>query len=169
MGVANPRPTAPLAMADPGAVLREDDYLPCLFFADDGVLIALDRETLQAMTDFLAESLAEVGLFLNAGKTKWMVVAPADMPREAYHIADVVLGATRTPIDGGRQDGRTGRRVSLPWRHSQLALELDSVVESRARSCKSHVGQGVGLWLSAARRIDARSTGLSERDGVHAL
>ena len=84
VGVANPRPTAPLAMADPGAVLREDDYLPCLFFADDGVLIALDRETLQAMTDFLAESLAEVGLFLNAGKTKWMVVAPADMPREAY-------------------------------------------------------------------------------------
>ena len=83
-GVANPRPTAPLAMADPGAVLREDDYLPCLFFADDGVLIALDRKTLQAMTDFLAESLAEVGLFLNAGKTKWMVVAPADMPREAY-------------------------------------------------------------------------------------
>lgn len=31
VGVANPRPTAPLAMADPGAVLREDDYLPCLF------------------------------------------------------------------------------------------------------------------------------------------
>ncbi len=39
----------------------------CHVFADDGVLIAFDRTTLQAMTDFLAESLAEVGLFLNAG------------------------------------------------------------------------------------------------------
>jgi hypothetical protein len=96
VGVANPRPTAPLAMAaDPGAVLREGDYLPCLFFADDRVLIALDRETLHAMTDDFAESLAEVGLFLNAGKTKRMVVAPADMPREAYETSETLCAAQR--------------------------------------------------------------------------
>ncbi len=98
VGVANPRPTAPLAMAaDPGAVLREGDYLPCLFFADDRVLIALasDRETLHAMTDDFAESLAEVGLFLNAGKTKRVVVAPADMPREAYETSETLCAAQR--------------------------------------------------------------------------
>jgi hypothetical protein len=32
---------------------------------------------------------------------------------------------------------------------------------------EEHVGQGVGLWFLAARRVDARPTGLFERDGIH--
>ena len=76
----HPRPTAPRAPRSGNAQRgtqfyndawqwHEGDYLPCLFFADDGVLIATDRVTLQEMTEFLADALADVGLFLNAGKT----------------------------------------------------------------------------------------------------
>ena len=51
------------------------DFLMSLFFADDGVLLEFDVHRLQAMLDVLKLSLARVGLLLNVGKTKWMVIA----------------------------------------------------------------------------------------------
>ena len=60
---------------DPDEYIQED-MLPCLFFADDGVLLAYDMAALQALMDVLVRELSLVGLSLNIKKTKCMVVAP---------------------------------------------------------------------------------------------
>ena len=62
----------------------QQDSLPCSFFADDGVLLDADRGTMQAMLDYLAERLADLGLIINVGKTKWMLVPPADTTEAEY-------------------------------------------------------------------------------------
>ena len=62
----------------------QDDYLPCLFFADDGVLAELRTTELQRMLTTLARSLASVGLQINVAKTKWMLVPPSWCSKENY-------------------------------------------------------------------------------------
>ena len=56
------------------SVLSQEDHLPCLYFADDGVLLAFDLGVLQDMLDITVSSLAALGLTVNVRKTKWMVV-----------------------------------------------------------------------------------------------
>jgi len=56
------------------AALGQNEYLPCLYFADDGVLLAFDLSDLQAMLDITVDALRALGLFVNVRKTKWMVV-----------------------------------------------------------------------------------------------
>ena len=67
----------------PNSKLQED-HLSSLFFADDGALLEVDDGThkdqalqLQDMLDLVSASLERVGLRLNVGKTKWLIVADA--------------------------------------------------------------------------------------------
>jgi len=61
-----------------------EDHLSSLFFADDGALLEVDDGAdkdqalqLQVMLDLVSASLERVGLRLNVGKTKWLIVANA--------------------------------------------------------------------------------------------
>jgi hypothetical protein len=55
-----------------------------LFFADDGVLIARDRATLQLMMDAVVAELGEICLLLNAKKTKILIVPPLTATEAQY-------------------------------------------------------------------------------------
>ena len=108
--------------------------MPCLF-ADDGVLIATDRVTLQEMTEFLADALADVGLFLNAGKTKWMIVAPAEASRADYEV--LCAQALLNPLVVGDESVKLVEEFRylgsvLNWRWNWSASW--KVVQDRARA-----------------------------------
>ena len=60
------------------------DMLYSLFFADDGVLIARDRATLQLMIDAVVAELGEICLLLNAKKTKVLIVPPLTATEAQY-------------------------------------------------------------------------------------
>ena len=60
------------------------DMLYSLFFADDGVLIARDRATLQLMIDAVVVELGEICLLLNAKKTKVLIVPPLTATEAQY-------------------------------------------------------------------------------------
>ena len=51
-----------------------DDFLQCLFFADDGTLVETDHAALQTMLDHLSSCFSALGLEINVKKTKWMIV-----------------------------------------------------------------------------------------------
>ena len=61
-----------------------EDYLQCLFFADDGSLMETDHEALQYMLDNLARLLLAIGLEINVPKTKWLLVPPAWAKEDRY-------------------------------------------------------------------------------------
>ena len=68
---------------DDGRVLTDaptqDDFLTCLYFADDGVLMDFDQARLQTLIDLTQTELARIGLLLNIPKTKWLLVARASL------------------------------------------------------------------------------------------
>ena len=68
----------------PSGVFDALDMLFSLFFADDGVLIARDRATLQLLIDAITTELGDICLALNARKTKVLVVPPAATSEELY-------------------------------------------------------------------------------------
>ena len=72
-------PAAAGAAADPG-----ESLLPCLYFADDGALLAYGGLAMQAMLDITMEELAKLGLVINVKKTKWMVVPPHWVKEKDY-------------------------------------------------------------------------------------
>jgi hypothetical protein len=85
---------------DPNSA-AQDDFMVSICFADDAGLIALDVATLQLVLDTFAAALAECGLSLNVGKTKWMIVAPARSSATEY--AELKRAALLTPLRAGGQ------------------------------------------------------------------
>ena len=79
----------------------QDDFMVSICFADDAGLIAMDVATLQLVLDTFAAALAECGLSLNVGKTKWMIVAPARSSETEY--AELKRAALMTPLHVGGQ------------------------------------------------------------------
>jgi hypothetical protein len=67
--------------ADPS---RLAGILASLFFADDGVLLARDTIALQQMIDTVVSALKDIGLILNAKKTKVLVVPRLGSSAEEY-------------------------------------------------------------------------------------
>jgi len=65
-----------LLVADP-AYRTQEDFLTCLFFADDGVLLEFDLKRMQILIDLTRSELECIGLLLNIPKTKWLLVARA--------------------------------------------------------------------------------------------
>jgi len=60
----------------------QEDFIPTLFFADDGVLAETRLTVLQLMLDTLVVEFSLIGLLFNVGKTKWMVIPPMESPRQ---------------------------------------------------------------------------------------
>ena len=96
------RPTAHVARD----VSTQRDFLPALFFADDGVLIARDIATLQRMVNLVETHMLSVGLALNNSKTEWMIVAPHHWDLNAYDDA-VTLALQQPLIVAGRAVNHT--------------------------------------------------------------
>jgi hypothetical protein len=86
------RPTAHIARD----ISTQRDYLPALFFADDGVLIARDTVILQRMVNLVESHMLSVGLALNNSKTEWMIVAPHHWDLNAYD--DTVTLTLQQPL-----------------------------------------------------------------------
>jgi hypothetical protein len=73
---------------------EQDDYLSCIFFADDGVLIAWDIPRLQLMLDIMVAALAKLGLQVNVRKTKHMMVVRSEIGK----TDDAAFFAERTAL-----------------------------------------------------------------------
>jgi hypothetical protein len=58
-----------------------------LVYADDVNLLSDSIDTIKENTEFLLEASGDVGLEINAEKTKYMIMSrhPADSPRELHH------------------------------------------------------------------------------------
>ena len=78
----------------------QSNFAPCLFFADDGVLTDCDIHSMQEMIDILNEELLCVGLTLNVGKTKWMLVPQLDVQLAEYKAMKEAL--SKAPLTVGR-------------------------------------------------------------------
>ena len=72
--------------------LDQSNFTPCLFFADDGVLMEHDVKTLQEMLNIVNEELRGDGLTLNVGKTKWMLVPRPDVQLDEYKAMKEAFG-----------------------------------------------------------------------------
>jgi hypothetical protein len=127
----------------------QNDYLPCLFFADDGALLESDHDTLQRMVDRLTECLDASGLEINVKKTKWMVVPPACTNEDGYkRLKDEALkapinvaGAAVELVD---EFDYLGARIWWRW-NWQKAWALAT---HRARKC--YFGALRGGWFRRA-------------------
>lgn len=73
-----------------------NDYLQCLFYADDGVGMECRHVALQAMVDCLATHLESLGLEINVPKTKWMIIPPVYYTTQLYLAKKQV--ALRDPL-----------------------------------------------------------------------
>lgn len=166
IGVSLPRvcPTGPLRSA---AVLRphnQDEYLPCLYFADDGLLLEHDLKVLQLMLDESVLQLAAVGLRINAKKTKWMFVPPANVRRDTGYFAKLVLTNIRLqlrksplrvgdePVELVDEFDYLGVRMSWQWNWT-AAWKL---AQKRARAC--YFGARRGGWQHRAGSMAAQLT-----------
>ena len=74
-----------------------ENRLPCLYFADDGALLAHGGRAMQAMLDITVQELAALGLVINVKKTKWMVV-PRHWVTEKDYVGTVKPEALRQPL-----------------------------------------------------------------------
>jgi len=76
--------------------LKQDDYMASLFYADDGALTETDQKILQIMMDLLAMSLSKIGLRINVGKTKFLLVAGFETRSDAYSA--IVSSTLNSPL-----------------------------------------------------------------------
>ena len=82
-GIPLPR-RGPATRTLPPDQWTELDRLISLFFADDGALLAFDKETLQEMVNVLESALCALGFALNASKTECMVFPPLRAGLDVY-------------------------------------------------------------------------------------
>ena len=131
---------------DPGEMLRpQADMLPCLFFADDGVLLDSDVDVMQLMLDEMVQWLAEVGLRVHPTKTKWMYVPPASDTQKQYEAAVVEFRKRPLLVNGHavklvESFDYLGVKMSWRWNYASAWHEA----QSRARS--SYWGARRGGW-----------------------
>jgi hypothetical protein len=92
-GVPLPRVDSNLRALVPESAGTPLDVLYSLFFADDGVLIARDRATLQLMIDAVVAELGEICLLLNAKKTKVFIVPPLSATAAQYEAIKLEVSA----------------------------------------------------------------------------
>ena len=92
---------APPFNAAAQSALGQNEYLPCLYFADDGVLLSFDLVDLQAMLDITTDALRALGLSVNVRKTKWMIVPRPWVSSKEYEILKSNALA-KTPQVGGQ-------------------------------------------------------------------
>jgi hypothetical protein len=136
---------APLA-PDPGELLRQQaDMLPCLFFADDGLLLDSDIDVVQLMLNEMVQWLAEVGLRVHPTKTKWMYVPPANDTKQQYEAAATEFRTRPLLVNGQpvklvETFDYLGVKMSWRWNYATAWREA----QSRAR--KAYWGARRGGW-----------------------
>jgi hypothetical protein len=81
---------------------RLTGILASLFFADDGVLFARDALAMQHMIDVVISALKDVGLILNAKKTKVLVVPRLGSSAEEYEKFKRAISANGGFVATGR-------------------------------------------------------------------
>ena len=91
-GAPLPRVGADL-LGPPPAAPSSLDVLYSLFFADDCVLIARDRATLQPMLDAVVTELGEICLLLNAKTTEALIVPPLTATEAQYQAIKLEVSA----------------------------------------------------------------------------
>jgi len=136
---------SPLA-PDPGELHRSQaDMLPCLFFADDGLLLDSDIDVVQLMLDEMVQWLAEVGLRVHPTKTKWMYVPPANDSEKQYEAAATEFRKRPLLVNGQAVKlvetfDYLGVKMSWRWNYATAWREA----QSRAR--KAYWGARRGGW-----------------------
>jgi hypothetical protein len=81
---------------------RLASILASLFFADDGVLLARDSPALQHMIDVVISALRDIGLTLNAKKTKVLVVPRLGSSAEEYEKLKRAISTNGGFVASGR-------------------------------------------------------------------
>ena len=81
----------------------QDDWMEHLFFADDGTIPSLDLDAMQESVNVLVTELDVLGLTINVGKTKWLVVAPHFLRTKAQysHLLQASNSARMPRVLGG--------------------------------------------------------------------
>ena len=131
---------------DPGELRREQaDMLPCLFFADDGLLLDSDVDVMQLMLNEMVHWLAEVGFRVHPTKTKWMYVPPANDTKQQYEAAVSVFRARPLLVNGQpvklvETFDYLGVKVHWRWNYASAWHEA----QSRAR--RAYWGARRGGW-----------------------
>ena len=120
LGVTFPKDCNDLRPIDPckdqDAFAAPDDRLTHLFYADDGVLIALSRTHLQMLTDWLVDALEPLGLRINAKKTKCMLITTQHDRKSAYAEAEQApLRVCREVIELVDEFDYLGVRFNCQW------------------------------------------------------
>ena len=133
----------------------KDDYLPCLFFADDGVLAEVSHDELQRMVDQIADSLAQLGLEIHVRKTKWMLIPSIYVEETQYR--ELAKKAAENPIR------IYGQAVALVDEFDYLGMRLwwrwdfSKAWEAAAkRARKAYFGALRGGWQRRAGSLFAQ-------------
>ena len=83
------------------ALRTQEDYLPCLFYADDGALIADDAVMLQRMLDCVVSALTRIGLTINIGKTHHLMVCNVNARNDIqFQVARDAMKASPLTVYG---------------------------------------------------------------------
>ena len=123
----------------------QDDFLTCLFYADDGVLMESSLVRMQTLIDLARSELELIGLLLNIPKTKWLPVARsslagsdadahAGLSNQAYRTLRAAalqspLLVAGTPIAMVAYFDYLGAKVS--WRWNWQAAWRDATTRAR--------------------------------------
>ena len=68
---------------------NDDHYIPALFYADDGILLAQNIKEAKSLIKALEEAADDIGLKINRGKCNVLVFNMKDKPKEIENIAVV--------------------------------------------------------------------------------
>ena len=138
--------------------LEQDDFLPSLFFADDGVLMEMRRDVMQLMLTAFDTLILRDGLLMNTCKTYHMLVGALGIDERMYRaavartIALRVAGAAITMVDQFEYLG-----VMLNWRWNwDLAWEAactraTAVLHAHRRAGWQHRAGSMHALLTVVR------------------
>ena len=138
--------------------LEQDDFLPSLFFADDGVLMEMRRDVMQLMLTAFDTLILRDGLLMNTCKTYHMLVGALGIDERMYRaavartIALRVAGAAITIVDQFEYLG-----VMLNWRWNwDLAWEAactraTAVLHAHRRAGWQHRAGSMHALLTVVR------------------
>ena len=139
------------------AMRDQAEFLPCLFFADDGVLLDSDVDVMQRMLLEMVQYLAEVGLRVHPTKTKWMYVPPAGHNEQQYRLAVARFRLAPLLVNGHPiklVDSFTYLGVEMGWRWN-WALAWG---EAQSRARKAYFGARRGGWQHRSGSLASQLT-----------
>ena len=102
------------------------DWMPCLFFADDGALMGKDLRSVQFAIDRLTHSLLDLGLRMNVRKTKWLIVAPQFMRSNAGNAQPLAYSQLRqAAVDGHESLTICGKPIENVQKFCYLGMHVN--------------------------------------------